>query len=358
MKLHRSQTEFNCGVDLHTTNMYITVMNKSGDVLRQQKIAGNDCDYLLKVLEPYRHDLSLCCESTLNWYFLDDFCTRHNIKFVLGHALYMRALNQAKIKNDKIDSQRIADLLRANLLPEAYACPPECREPRDLMRRRLSLVQMRTRLKSSLTISTYMYGNTPPSAAEKSSKSRRRDAYKERATNSFTEVCYDAYNDIIDCFDEKVDAFERLLLKQTRTEYPEILAALMSAPGIGQIAALTIIYESGDIHRFAGIKHYCSYARVTCNEGISNDHSYGSRGRKQGNGYLKWIFEQAAIHAGTHDKSIRCYRDHLRSKHGKKKARNMLAHRLARFCYMALTEKRQFNIREFLKGKESMIAKD
>lgn len=358
MKLYKSESEFNCGIDLHTTSMYICVMNKSGDILVHKKVAGNDTDYLLKLLEPYRHDLTICCESTVNWYFLYDFCLFHNIHFALGHALYMRAISQAKTKNDKVDSRRIADLLRANLLPEAYTCPREYRDARDLMRKRLLLVQKRTDLKTCLTMSTYMYGFMPPSPSEKQSKSRRRDAYKERAGSPFMDECYDAFYDIIDCFDEKIKGFENTLLKHTRNEHSEKLNAVTSAPGMGRISALTIIYESGEINRFASVKHYCSYSRVTCNEGMSNEKSYGSRGRKQGNKYLKWIFEQAAVHASTHNKSIRRYRDHLRSKYGKQKARNMLAHRLARFTYLALKEGRHFEITEFLKGKESMIIKE
>lgn len=355
MKLHRSQTEFNCGIDLHTTNMYACVMNKAGDIQVHKKVAGNDLDYLSKLLEPYAHDLTVCCESTVNWYFLYDFCNEYGVRFALGHALYMRAISQAKVKNDKVDSQRIADLLRTNLLPEAYTCPKEYREARDLMRKRTRLVQKRSDLKTSLTMSAHMHGHQPPSQAEKQAKGRRREAYLQKADTPLMADCYDAYLDIIECFDEKIRGFENLLLKYTRNHYVKELNALTSAPGMGRIAALTIIYESGEVNRFKGVKHYCSYARVSCNEGISNDKSYGTRGRKMGNKYLKWIFEQAAVHASTHDQSMRNYRDHLRSKHGKLKARNMIAHRLARFAYFAIKDGRRFDIREFLKGKESMI---
>lgn len=358
MKLHQSLTEFNCGIDLHTTSMYVCIMNRAGKILVHQKVAANDLNYFLRLLAPYRHDVTVTCESTINWYFLYDFCHYHEINFVLGHALYMRAISQAKVKNDKVDSQRIADLLRTNLLPEAYTCPRELRDARDLLRKRLRLVQKRTELKTSLTTSTYMYGYMPPTTAEKASKSRRRAAYLERADSTFIAEGYEAYHDIIDCLDVKIHNFEKLILEHTKMILPEKMVALISAPGLGRISGLTILYESGDVNRFAGVKQYCSYSRVACNESMSNGKSYGSRGRKMGNKYLKWAFDQVTVHAATADKSIRRYRDHLRSKHGNTKARNIIAHRFAKFAYLAITKERHFDVNEFLKGKESMIVKD
>lgn len=330
-------------------------MNREGDILVHRKVARNELGYLMKLLTPYLGQITVGCESTPNWYFLYDFCVDHNINFVLGHALSMRAISQAKVKNDRVDSQRIADLMRTNLLPEAYTCPVEYRDARDLMRKRSRLVQKRTDLKNSLTMSSYMGGFESPSATEKIAKFKRRDAYLSRAKSPLIKEGFEAYLDIIDCLDEKVRGFEKILIKHTAENQPERLKALMSAPGFGQIAGLTIIYESGDIHRFSNVDHYCSYARVACNEGESNGRSYGPRGRKQGNKYLKWIFEQTAVHSATHSKSLRAYRDYLRSKKGTVGARNRIAHRLARFAYFALKDARHFDINEFLKGKEAFV---
>lgn len=358
MKLHQSQTEINCGIDLHTTSMYICVMNRIGEILLHKRVAHNNLYYLEKLLRPYMGNLTVGCESTLNWFFLCDFCDHLRIPFVLGHSLYMRSISQAKVKNDKVDSQRLADLLRTNLFPESYVCPHEYRYARDLLRKRGNLVRKRTDLKNSLTVSTYMHGFTPPTKTEKASREKRREAYTDRAIEPLTLECYKAYLDIIDCFDDKIRGFERILERHVREQQPEQISALTSAPALGPITALTIIYESGDIHRFRNVDHYCSYARVACNEGESNGKATGSRGRKMGNKYLKWAYEQLAVNAPTYSKSIRTYRDCLRSKHDKSNARNKIAHRLARFAYFSLKDGRRFDLKEFFKGKESMIKED
>ncbi len=71
------------------------------------------------------------------WYWIADVCAELGVHFVLGHALYMKAIHGGKVKNDRIDSQKIAQLLRAGMLPLAYAYPKHMRSTRDLIRRRL-----------------------------------------------------------------------------------------------------------------------------------------------------------------------------------------------------------------------------
>jgi transposase len=116
--------------------MYVCLMNKEGRILVHRNIRRNDFSYFLKLAEPYRHDLTVCCECTFNWYWLADACAEAGITFVLGHALYMKALHGSKTKNDRIDSQKIAHLLRSNLIPPGYTYPAKKRPLRMLLRRR------------------------------------------------------------------------------------------------------------------------------------------------------------------------------------------------------------------------------
>ena len=136
MKYYSTRTEYNCGIDLHSRQMYICLMDKEGKILVHRNVRGNDFDYFLKIVEPYRHDLTVCCECTFNWYWLADACEAADIEFVLGHALYMKAVHGGKTKNDRIDCEKIAHLLRSNLIPPAYVYPAEKRPLRALLRRR------------------------------------------------------------------------------------------------------------------------------------------------------------------------------------------------------------------------------
>jgi transposase len=97
----------------------------------------------LKAIAPYRDDMVVAVECLFTWYGLADLCAREGIPFVLGHALSMQAIHGGKAKNDKIDSQKIAVLLRAGRLPQASVYPAEMRATRGLLRRQMH--RMRTR---------------------------------------------------------------------------------------------------------------------------------------------------------------------------------------------------------------------
>ena len=133
MKYYTTTTEFNCGIDLHGRQMYVCVMDRWGKKLVHRNIKGNDFGFFLKLIAQYRHDLTVVCESTFNWYWLADACLDEGIEFVLGHSLYLKLIHGGKNKNDRIDSEKLAHLLRANLIPPSYVYPSERRPVRALL---------------------------------------------------------------------------------------------------------------------------------------------------------------------------------------------------------------------------------
>ena len=110
-------------------------MDSQGKV-RLHKRLRCEPEALLRALEPYRSDLVMGSECIFCWYWLADLCAREGIAFVLGHALYMKAIHGAKAKNDDIDSHKTAVLLRGGAFLLAYVYPRDMRATRDLLRRR------------------------------------------------------------------------------------------------------------------------------------------------------------------------------------------------------------------------------
>src|SRR4051812_24316638 len=146
MKYYTSTTEFNCGIDLHARQMYVCLMDPKGKKLVHTNIRNNDFAYFLKLVQPYRHDLTVCCECMFGWYWLADACEQAGLTFVLAHALYLKLIHGGKNKNDRIDSEKIAHLLRSNLIPPAYVYPAALRPLRALWRQRLCYVWRRAEL--------------------------------------------------------------------------------------------------------------------------------------------------------------------------------------------------------------------
>lgn len=145
MRFYTNQHKFYCGIDLHTNKMYVCILNRDGDIVLHRNMRTRP-EIFLQAIKPFREDLVVSAECMFTWYWLADLCEDENIPFVLGHALYMRAIHGGKSKNDKIDSLKIAALLRGGLIPQAYTYPRKMRATRDLMRRRNHFMRKRAEL--------------------------------------------------------------------------------------------------------------------------------------------------------------------------------------------------------------------
>jgi hypothetical protein len=145
MRFYNHQHRHYCGIDLHVKTMDVCILDATGQVLVHRNLKSTP-EALLETVAPYREDLVVAAECMFTWYWLADLCAAEDITFVLGHAVAMKAIHGGKAKNDQMDSQKIAALLRGGLLPQAYVYPAAMRFTRDLLRRRLHLVRKRGQL--------------------------------------------------------------------------------------------------------------------------------------------------------------------------------------------------------------------
>ena len=122
MRFYTKQHTHHCGIDLHARSMYLCILNQAGEVLLHRNMRANP-EAFLKAVAPYREDLVVSVECMFTWYWLADLCRSEQITFVLGHALYMKAINGGKAKNDRIDALKIATLLRGGMPPPGLRLP-------------------------------------------------------------------------------------------------------------------------------------------------------------------------------------------------------------------------------------------
>ena len=161
MRFYQATHSFYCGVDLHARTMHVCIVDADG-VTREHVNLPCDPGRFLKLIQPYRERLVVCCECLFAWYWLADLCRAEGISFVLGHALYMKAIHGGKAKSDKIDSEKIARMLRGGMLPQAYVYPKEMRATRDLLRRRMKLVRLRGQAIAHMTNTFTQYNVSAP----------------------------------------------------------------------------------------------------------------------------------------------------------------------------------------------------
>ena len=142
MRFYTRQHVHYCGIDLHARSLYTLHLRPTGQHPGPPE-AACEAEQLLKALAPYERCLVVAVECLFCWYWVADLCSEQGIEFVLGHALYMKAIHGGKTKNDRLDSYKIAALLRGGNLPYAYVYPRQMRATRDLLRRRLFFARKR-----------------------------------------------------------------------------------------------------------------------------------------------------------------------------------------------------------------------
>jgi hypothetical protein len=157
--------------------MYLCVLNQAGEILPHQHMKAGP-EPFLKALAPYREDLVVCVECLFTWYWLADLCAREGMPFVLGHALYRKAIHGGKAKHDTIDSPKMAVLLRGGMLPQAYVYPADMRATRDLLRRRMHLMRKRAERLAHIQKTNSQYNL--PDIGKKLAYKANRDGVAER----------------------------------------------------------------------------------------------------------------------------------------------------------------------------------
>jgi transposase len=335
MKYYTTTTEFNCGIDLHARQMYVCVMDRNGKKLVHSNIRDNDFQYFLKLVAPYRHDMTVVCECTFNWYWLSDACSAAKIPFVLAHALYLKHIHGGKNKNDRIDSEKLAHLLRTNLIAPAYVYPAEFRPVRALLRQRMSYVSARAALMTRLSMNQTAEGLTP-----ETQNGKNRDAWIERITTQYENPLHrfsaSCQMDLIRIYDSQIEKLENEIIRLAKFHECRNYNLLITVPGIGRILAMTILFEIGSIERFPTVKDFVSYARLVKGSVASAGKVKGLKGGKMGNGYLRWAFGEAAIICKRHHPLLTPYADRLIATHGKFKGNAIMANKLARAVYFML----------------------
>lgn len=346
MNFYTQQHQYYCGIDLHAKSMYLCILNQEGAILLQRNIRTSP-EVFLKTIERFREDIVVAVECIFTWYWIADLCAQQNIPFVLGHALYMKAIHGGKAKNDKIDAHKIAILLRGGMIPMAYVYPQRMRSTRDLLRRRMHLTRKRAELLAHIQNTHYQYNL--PEIGKKISYKANREGISERFLDESVRKSIELDLHLLDDYDQLLPRLEHQISLIAKAHDADSYFRLRSIPGIGRILGLVILYEIHDIHRFPTVQDFVSYCRLVKSAKESAGKRLGTSGKKIGNVHLKWAFSEAAVLFLRRNPEARKYREKLQKKHGKAKSLTILAHKLARAVYYILKRKEVFQINTFFK---------
>ncbi|QBG34628.1 IS110 family transposase [Litorilituus sediminis] len=345
MKFYTKLHDFYCGIDLHARILYVCILNHHGEKVLHQKIKAEQT-LLSQLIAPYLGNIVVGVECMHCWYWVSDWCEQQDIDFVLGHALYMKAIHGGKAKNDKIDSYKIACLLRGGNFPLAYNYPQAMRSTRDLLRRRTKLVRHGAQLKAHIVNTNSQY-NYPALELHMKNPSVR-EAFRHRFEDDVVQRNINFDLAILDSYAKELKYLEYFIERKAKQHRPDYYAQLRTIPGIGIILAMTILYEIGDIDRFESVQKFASYCRLVKCKAESAGKTYGTSGNKIGNGHLKWAFSEAAVLYLRGNDKARRYLNKLQKRMSKAKALSVLAHKIGRCVYYMLKHKTVFDDERFL----------
>jgi transposase len=240
----------------------------------------------------------------------------------------MKAIHGGQGKNDQIDSQKLAVLLRGGMLPQAYVYPADLRATRDLRRRRMPLMHKRAELFSHVQ-NPHSQDNLPELGKKIASQANRegvaarlRDpAVPKPLEGDLARITYD---------DELRRDLALHILPTAKQHDAHTLSLVQPVPGIGKVLSRVLLYESHRIARFPSVQAFASYARLVKCSKEAGGKRLGTSGKKSGNAHLKWAFSEAAVLVLRNNPQGQQRLARLEQKHDKGKALTILAHQLAR----------------------------
>jgi transposase len=326
-----------CGIDLHSNNHVVCVIDDKDKRLLEKKL-DNDPELTIRILSRYKKRLkAIAIESTFNWYWLADALMEAGFRVELVNTAKVVQYSGLKRTNDRYDAFHLAHLMRLGILPTGYIYPKAERGLRDLLRKRIQLVQDR----SSHLIRFKFQVQMHTGQSIRADKIKARKFQLPTIGDANVQLALSSHLVIIRALTAQIKTLEKSILVQV--EPVASFEWLKTAPGIGDILAEAILLETGDITRFKAPGNFASYCRCVDSRRESNGKKKGENNRKNGNRYLAWAFIEAANFAIRHNEKAK--RFYLKKKQATNAivARKALAHKLARGCYWVMRKQQAFD---------------
>jgi len=322
------------GIDLHSSNNYLGIIDEEDKRIYKQKLS-NDLREVLSALEPFKEEIEgVVVESTFNWYWLVDGLMEDGYRAHLANPSAIKQYEGLKHVDDVHESFFLARLLRLGILPEGYIYPKEERPVRDLLRKRLQLVRHRT--SHILSIQNIITRNTGKRIGGNDIKKVDEEWVSDLFKEEHLLLSINSSVGVIRCLTDKIKRIEKVVKGEVKLR--KEFKGLLTVPGVGDILALTIMLEVGDMGRFKEVGNYSSYCRCVRSIRISNEKKKGEGNRKNGNKYLSWAYVEAANAAIRSYPRINRYYQRKKAKTNGIVAVKAISNKLARASYYIMRD--------------------
>ena len=305
-----------------------------------KKRVPNDLDQILQTLSPYQDKIKgFVVESTYNWYWLIDGLMDSGYSGAhLANPAAIKQYEGLKHTDDQHDAFFLAQLLILGILPEGYIYPKKGRPVRDLARKRMFLVQHKTA--HILSLQSFIQRCCAVKISTSDIRHLSVDALEKWLGDEHLILSAQANLDTINFLKQKIKLIEKAIIKKVKLN--KGFRQLLTIPGIGNILAMTIMLEVGDISRFPKVGNFASYCRCVSSQRLSDGKSKGHGNRKNGNRYLSWALTEAAHLGRRHNERFRRYYNRKVAQANTSLATKALSNKLARICYYIMRDQVAF----------------
>lgn len=319
------------GLDVHKESFHATVLSEGGSILQQQRFPNS-----LKEVESFFAGVKegeVALEASYFWEPVYDELEEMGFEVKLAHPRKTRVIADEKIKTDLRASEALAQLLRMGWLPEAYVPSEDIRELRELLRRRVSLVESRTKYKSKIR-------------AELSKHRIDLDGTPWYGTwlDQLEDLEIDPVEDymvVIRSLNDRIGKIEKEV-KEKAEETKEAML-IKSIPGFSYFSAMTVYSSIGEIDRFPGPKQLSSYFGVIPSTEQSGGKKKHGPITKEGDRYVRRVLIQCAwSHVNNSDSYITDFFKRLKRRKGSNIAIVATARKLTEAIYWMLERGEEF----------------
>jgi transposase len=321
------------GIDLHRKRSHVAVVDERGRQLLSRRMI-NDPERFRELFSELGEEAQFALEATYGWEWLAEVLDGEGRELHLAHPLRTKAIASARVKTDAVDACTLAQLLRADLLPEAYIAPRELRDLRDLLRQRFVLTQMRTALKNRvhalIARQGVQHGHT------KLLGPGGRAFLVELELRPEPRARLDVLLRLISDFDREIDALAVEIDQRARDD--DRVKVLCQIRGIGRYLGMLIVAEIGDIERFPSARHLCAWAGLTPTVRSSDAKARLGHISRLGSGALRWALVEAAQRNTQGDGPLAQTFERIAERRGRQIAKVAVARKILTLCFYGLRD--------------------
>lgn len=330
------------GVDYHKAFSYCTIMDERGKVVKHGRMENNS-EGVKRFMEGTGGKVTGVMEATRNWTLMYDWLEGEIEGVKLAHPLKVKAIAEAKIKTDKIDSKTLAHLLRCDLLPEAYVPTKEARYIRQVLRQRIFYVRVQTMLKNRIKGIVDKHPEIGKAPTDGIFGKKGTEWLKRIEIPDIDKKIIESDIELLGSVKERISKSDRYIEELGKKNI--LVKYLMSIPGIGKFFALLLCHEIDDINRFRDDKKLHAYAGLVPSTYASGNRVMHGHITKQGNKWIRWAMVEAVWPAIRKDGELRFFYNRLKAKKGANCAKVATAKRLLTIVYRILKDRRYYKVR-------------